>query len=376
MELERLKEHWNCFGVQDPLWAIMAHPERKDNGWNISEFFRTGEQWIAELLAEIQTLGLRPAGRCLDFGCGIGRLTQALCLYFDSCDGVDIAPSMIELAQKYNRHGTRCHYHLNDASELRIFPDSTFDLVICIIVLQHIEPLYSKRYIREFLRVLKPGGVAAFQVPSSCIRSNTRPTLGDSGYHARISISCHKLSTHPRQRLTLKVCVRNESTIPWPEHPADGNDFARLNVGNHWLDHSGTMLQLDDGRANLPELRPNEEAIIPLIVTAPARSGRYLLQVDLVEEGVSWFAARGVVAPRIPVRNSMSYWQQLVSRIRRRPRVSDDSITFAPIMEMHCIPTAEVFELVAKAGGRVIHCAKDNAAGEFHESYHYIILKG
>lgn len=34
--------------------------------------------------------------RALDFGCGAGRLTQALAGYFEEVCGIDIAPSMIE----------------------------------------------------------------------------------------------------------------------------------------------------------------------------------------------------------------------------------------------------------------------------------------
>ena len=42
--------------------------------------------WLRELHVQV-----RP-GRALDFGCGVGRLTQALAGKFSECDGVDIAP--------------------------------------------------------------------------------------------------------------------------------------------------------------------------------------------------------------------------------------------------------------------------------------------
>ncbi len=51
-----------------------------------------------------------PKRRALDFGCGVGRLTQALARHFNIVDGVDIAPSMIELANQFNRSGGRCRY--------------------------------------------------------------------------------------------------------------------------------------------------------------------------------------------------------------------------------------------------------------------------
>lgn len=55
----------------------------------------------------------------LDFGCGVGRLTQPLADHFNWFYGVDIVPSMIELANKYNPHGERCKYILNETSDFQ-----------------------------------------------------------------------------------------------------------------------------------------------------------------------------------------------------------------------------------------------------------------
>jgi ubiquinone/menaquinone biosynthesis C-methylase UbiE len=106
-------------------------------------------------------------GRALDFGCGVGRLTQALADHFTEVHGVDISPSMIEHARSFNRHPERCLFHLNSSNELRMFEDNWFDFVYSNIALQHIEPKYSKRYLQEFLRVLKPGGATVFQLLSA-----------------------------------------------------------------------------------------------------------------------------------------------------------------------------------------------------------------
>ena len=62
-------------------------------------------------------------GRCLDFGCGIGRLTQALTEFFDVCDGVDISPTMIREAQEGNGYPDRCFFWMNFVSLIsRSFP--------------------------------------------------------------------------------------------------------------------------------------------------------------------------------------------------------------------------------------------------------------
>lgn len=168
LELGELKKNWHEFGRRDPLWAILAEPGKKNNRWNVEEFFRTGEQDVAAILRYIEELpfGLRRR-RALDFGCGVGRLTQALSGRFDECYGVDIARSMIRLAKKLNRHGRRCRYVLNERNDLRIFKADTFDFICTLITLQHMKPEYSRKYILEFLRLLAPGGMLFFQLPAA-----------------------------------------------------------------------------------------------------------------------------------------------------------------------------------------------------------------
>jgi SAM-dependent methyltransferase len=167
VDLNDLQRNWDALGRADPLWAIKFDPEKKGNRWDQEEFFLTGEREVAELEAWLGGLGVVPRrGRALDFGCGVGRLTQALADRFDQVDGVDIAPSMIELAGRLNRHGERCRYHLNAATDLALFGDGSFDLVCSLLVLQHVQAGYARAYLREFLRVLRPGGVLVAGLPS------------------------------------------------------------------------------------------------------------------------------------------------------------------------------------------------------------------
>jgi ubiquinone/menaquinone biosynthesis C-methylase UbiE len=149
------------------MYVILVDEKKRGGKWDRDDFFRTGREEIAALLASVQQLAIEPSkNRALDFGCGLGRLTQALAEHFESCDGVDIAPSMVEQARQFNRFGDRVRYHANGANDLRLFDDNTFDLIYTNIVLQHMEPRFAKVYISEFFRVLKPGGLAVFQVPS------------------------------------------------------------------------------------------------------------------------------------------------------------------------------------------------------------------
>lgn len=167
LRLSSLQKSWNDLGNQEPFWAVLSNAEKKGNRWDPEEFFATGRAEINEVLSYIEGLSLMASKRkVLDFGCGVGRLTQAFCKHFELCIGVDIAPKFIELANKYNAFGTKCQYILNEQSDLSIFSDNDFDLVYSNVVLQHMKPSYALCYIREFLRIVKPNGLIVFQLPS------------------------------------------------------------------------------------------------------------------------------------------------------------------------------------------------------------------
>jgi len=167
MDLKTLQDNWNNLGETDPLWAVLSDPHKQDKKWQINDFFIHGEKEIENVMKYIKSLGITVSSqKALDFGCGVGRLTQALAQYFDQVYGVDIAPSMIELAKQYNRYENKCLYYLNDTNKLELFADESFDFVYTKITLQHVKPEYSKNYIKEFLRILAPKGLLIFQIPS------------------------------------------------------------------------------------------------------------------------------------------------------------------------------------------------------------------
>lgn len=163
-ELAAVREAFERFGRRDPMYAALTRAGREDRGWDPEEFFAVGRREIGEALDYVAGLGLEPGrGRALDFGCAIGRLTQALADHFDEAVGVDIADAMVAAAREHNRHGKRVRYVVNTRPDLALLEDASFDFVYSNKVLQHIPPRPQLAYIAEFLRVLRPGGVALFQ---------------------------------------------------------------------------------------------------------------------------------------------------------------------------------------------------------------------
>ncbi len=356
MDFDTLTRHWDRFGVVDPLWAILTDPTRKGNRWDVAEFFETGRVEIAEVVARARASGLpRRWARGLDFGCGVGRLTQALADHLEHVVGVDIAPSMIEAARGFNRHGDRCEYHVNGAPSLERWPDAHFDLIYTNRVLQHMEPIYATAYLREFVRTLAPGGVLSFDLPSERGFFPRDPVPGKpipaDAYRARVAIldlASAVPSSHAE--LTVTVEIANVSTHTWTadeEHP--------LNVGNHWIRPIDGHAVRDDRRAAVPvPWHPGQIVRVTLPVTVPREAGRYLLQCDVVHEGHTWFADIG---------SALAEKEVIVGNVEPPPRIEADApADLEPVMEMHAVPRGTVESLLRDAGatllnvGRVYHC--------------------
>ena len=174
-DLLEIQKNWDELGKLDPLYAIKVGikkeggewESKKGGKWDLQEFFQTGIDEIDSIIKDMEQLNLKISyTRALDFGCGVGRVTQALSKYFDKVDGVDIAPSMIELANTYNRYEDRVHYYVNNKNSLEMFNDNTYDFIYSVEVFQHMHPQYQENYLSELLRILSPGGILVFELPS------------------------------------------------------------------------------------------------------------------------------------------------------------------------------------------------------------------
>jgi SAM-dependent methyltransferase len=181
VSLDQLQDDWTRLGAEDPLWAVYVAPGTKGGKWDVDAFFALGRREVAGVFAELTRLGIDPGRRrALDFGCGVGRLSQALAEHVDQVVGVDISPTMLEKARELDRSGGRCAFILNEASDLGIIESGSVDVVYSSLVLQHMPPEFARGYLKEFARVLAPGGVAAFQVAS-------RPTMSLKGLVFRLA---------------------------------------------------------------------------------------------------------------------------------------------------------------------------------------------
>jgi hypothetical protein len=124
MNLRELQDNWDSMGRRALFTAILTIKM----SWSGDDFFETGRQEISGLVRDMDSLG---------------RLTQPLADHYEEVVGVDIARSMIKLAEKLNRRGSRCSYVLNERDDLSVFGNGGFVLINSNITLQHMELRYA-----------------------------------------------------------------------------------------------------------------------------------------------------------------------------------------------------------------------------------------
>jgi len=111
---------------------------------------RVYEELFAELLPT-------KVGTILDVGCGTGLYWPILARYGDEIAGIDSSVAMAREANRLIEVKKLCNIRgLVQNSGRMGFADSQFDVVLCVDSLHHIPDLTAA--IREFHRVLKPGG--------------------------------------------------------------------------------------------------------------------------------------------------------------------------------------------------------------------------
>ena len=125
----------------------------------------------------------------------------------------------------------------------------------------------------------------------------------DSDYREEITSLNAPTVMHAGGKTIIRFKVKNLGHSDWP---SQGNSEGRyqVNLGNRWLDAAGKIeINGLDGRTAMPiDLRPGAELELPMTVRAPDAPGEYVIEVDMVHEGVTWFYERGAHPLRLRVR--------------------------------------------------------------------------
>jgi|GEM_PF-6734113 len=143
----RAERFWSAAARENPIDAAAATPSRDP--------FAKYPEWIREHFQGVE-------GVVLDGGCGYGRVSIPLLQANPHlrCVGVDVSPVMldyfVELARERGLAGRVALYcgHIDRLP----FDGGFFRVVLSSAVLHHLPTATAKAALREFYRVLEPGG--------------------------------------------------------------------------------------------------------------------------------------------------------------------------------------------------------------------------
>jgi hypothetical protein len=92
----------------------------------------------------------------------------------------------------------------------------------------------------------------------------------------------------------FRITLSNRSTETWHTWGGRGG-INTIGLSYHFFAPDGTLVLWDGNRALLPYfVRPGQSVAVQLRVTAPQSTGDFILVIDLVQEGVSWFSLKAV----------------------------------------------------------------------------------
>ncbi|MCX7099275.1 MAG: class I SAM-dependent methyltransferase [Methylococcales bacterium] len=175
LQLQELFFHiqniWENFGETEPYWSVATSEQFRSSNINDtrSKFYETGLNNVTTLFNTLERNGIDHSHfkTCLEYGCGLGRVTCWLAKRFETVLGYDISGSHLRFTKQYfDEVGIQnvLLHHISKPQDIGNFPK--VDVIYSVIVLQHNPPPIIRLIIQELIRALNPGGIAYFQVPT------------------------------------------------------------------------------------------------------------------------------------------------------------------------------------------------------------------
>jgi len=141
-------------------------------------------------------------------------------------------------------------------------------------------------------------------IPPGLLATKLKPTLQTYGARITLVDAPPSLAVLAGRVATVTVEVENNTVCCWPVWQGSRAGFG---LSYHLLSEEGKVLIWDTPRSDLCNPRishvsfiePSQVLTCSLKVVAPLEPGRYVVQLDLVQEGVRWFAQEANQFPRI-----------------------------------------------------------------------------
>jgi 2-polyprenyl-3-methyl-5-hydroxy-6-metoxy-1,4-benzoquinol methylase len=164
---DRIQSQWTRYGAHEPFASVLS--DELFLLENIQSNMHILEASGAEVMRRFKIVAARnqvdiPNGRCLELGCGVGRITKFLSACFELVVAADISPGNLDICEKRMIGvGVKNIETVLLKSPEQIGNVHGIDAFVSLLVLQHNPPPVQYFLLDQILKNINTGGVAFFQ---------------------------------------------------------------------------------------------------------------------------------------------------------------------------------------------------------------------
>lgn len=169
----KIKKAWEHLGEEKAHFSVLTYEAfRPENlSQSIDSFWASGEPeaMVAKQVHDQYGAGNLADKVCVEYGCGVGRVTVNFAKHFKTVHGYDISRNHLRHARARAAEVGVHNIEFHECSQDFRVAIKPCDFFYSIIVLQHNPPPVIVELLRIALSALKPGGIAIFQLPTYII---------------------------------------------------------------------------------------------------------------------------------------------------------------------------------------------------------------
>lgn len=171
----------------------------------------------AAVLRRVQALNLPRGAKILDAPCGDGEVSIELARLGFEISAVDMVDELLPAA----RAALNGRFHLADMTRPLPWPDASFDLILCVEGIEHLEDAFA--FLREMRRLIKPGGILIVTTPN-ILSLRSRMRFFASGFYNQDPRPLDESARHPLHHIGLR-------TFPELRYALHTSGFKIVDVG-------------------------------------------------------------------------------------------------------------------------------------------------
>ena len=166
----KIKTAWEHLGNEKAHFSVLTFdaflPENLNT--SIDSFWASGDAEVSQVTRALSQFGFDKLADkvCVEYGCGVGRVTTSLAKHFKRVHGYDISRNHLTHARARAAEVAASNVEFHECAQDFQVAIEPCDFFYSLIVLQHNPPPIIASLIRLALAALRPSGVAIFQVPT------------------------------------------------------------------------------------------------------------------------------------------------------------------------------------------------------------------